>query len=144
MRQFIADNWPVRLWFWIVPLAAPLAAWWYAAPLPWLLGHWLNVVLFAGILALAWVTGWLAAIIPCWFIFGPIYFGQARDNGAPYRIGDQVRVLVTGRHRGQVARVRDVWECRGQVRLDLGEEAAKRWEDVFSDYEVYRIVPDET
>src|SRR5262245_51759928 len=116
MRYFFADGWPERLWFWIVPLAVPVAVWWVVSPLPWIISHWLNALAFAGVLLLAWAVGVLAAIIPGWLVLGPLYFSQARDNGAPYRVGDHVRVL-SRRRRGLVARVSDVWECRAEVRL---------------------------
>ena len=137
MQRFIADNWPARLWMGVVPFAVPAAVCWFVDPLPWLLNHWLNAVLFAGLLVLAWGVGWFAVIIPGWLLLGPLYYSQGLRNGAPYRVGDYVRV-VARRQRGQVARVYEVWAERNQVRLELGEVARERVEDVFSYLEVCR------
>lgn len=59
-------------------------------------------------------------------------------NGAPYRVGDYVRILAR-RQRGRVARVYDVWAERDQVRVELGQEASERVEDVFSHFGVCRV-----
>jgi hypothetical protein len=137
MQRFIADNWPGRLWMALVPLAVPAAVWWLVRPLPWLLDDWLNPVLFAGLLVLAWGVGWFAAIIPGWFLLGPLYYSWGLSNGAPYRVGDTVKVLAR-RQRGRVARVYEVWAERLQVRLDFGEAAREQVEDVFAYFEVRR------
>jgi hypothetical protein len=137
VQRFFADNWPIRLWLAVVPLAAPAAVCWFADPLPWALAHWLNAALFAGLLALAWCAGWFAALVPGWFVLAPLYFSRGLSNGAPYQVGDCVRVLAR-RQRGRVARVYEVWGERDQVRVELGEEARARFEDVFSYHEVCR------
>lgn len=137
MQRLIADNWPGRLWMLLIPLAVPAAVCWYVGPWPWLVSHWFNTVLFAGILVLAWVVGLFAAIIPGWLLLGPLYYSQGLDNGAPYVVGDSVRVLAR-RQRGRVTRVYAVWAERNQVRLELGEIAMERVGDVFSYVEVCR------
>jgi hypothetical protein len=137
VQRFIAEDWPIRLWMGIVPVAVPAAVCWYLAPLPWLVSHWLNLVVFTGVLLLAWGVGWFAAIIPGWLLLGPLYYTQEWRNGAPYRVGDYVRVLVR-RHRGRVVRVYDLWAERHQVRVELGDEERERVTDVFSYVEVCR------
>ncbi len=137
MQWFVAHNWPVRLWLGIAPLAAPVAVCWYTRPLPWVLGHWLNTLAFAGLLVVAWVAGWFFAILGGWLILGPVYYAQGLWNGAPYREGEYVRLLV-GSHRGCVKRVYEVWDERHQVRVELGEGERARYADVFSYVEVCR------
>jgi hypothetical protein len=137
VQRFFADNWPLRLWMGIVPFAVPATVCWYVAPLPWLLSHWLNPVVFAGVLLLAWGVGCVAAIIPGLLLLGPLYYIQGLRNGAPYRVGDHVRVLAC-RHRGRVVRVYDLWKERNQVRVELGDEERERVTDVFSYFEVCR------
>jgi hypothetical protein len=102
-----------------------------------LLGHWRNAAEFAGALVLAWLVGRFVAILVGWFILGPLYFGQALRNGAPFRVGESVRLLA-GSHTGRVVRIYDVWAERSQVRVELGELARNRVEDVFSHVEVCR------
>jgi hypothetical protein len=135
VQWFIADNWPARLWMGVVTVPALVC--WSAHPLPWVLSHWLNAALFAGLLVLAWAVGWFAALIPAWFLLGPLYYGQGLDNGAPYQVGDYIRVL-SRRYRGRVVRVYELWAERQQVRVELGEAARERVEDMFSYFEVCR------
>ena len=58
-------------------------------------------------------------------------------NGAPFHNGDMVHILV-GKHRGKIARVYEIWEERKEVRVDIGEQAKKDVEDVYSYTEVCR------
>jgi hypothetical protein len=137
VQRFFADDWPARLWMRVVPLAVPAAVCWWLEPLPWLLDHWPNAVLFVGLLVLAWGVGWYGALIPGWLVLGPLYYSQGLKNGAPFRAGEHVKVL-TRRHRGRVAQVCEVWAERDQLRVELGEAARVRFEDVFWPFEVCR------
>jgi hypothetical protein len=137
VKWFIADNWPLRLWMGIVPFTVPAVVCWAARPWPWVLDSWLNAALFAGVLALAWLVGWFSAIIFGWLLLGPLYYDQGLSNGAPYRVGDHVQVLCRFQ-RDKVGRVYEVWAERNQVRVELGEAARERVEDVFSYFEVCR------
>lgn len=62
---------------------------------------------------------------------------RRRFNGAPFRSGDLVRIL-SGRHRGVVTTVYEEWPERDQVRVDLGEQAKRDVQDVFSCVELIR------
>jgi hypothetical protein len=52
-------------------------------------------------------------------------------NGGPFRTGDTVQILV-GPHQGKITCVYKEWKERNQVRVDLGDEAQRKVEDVFS------------
>ena len=58
-------------------------------------------------------------------------------NGAPFHRGDRVQILA-GKHKGKVVRVYDEWPERKQVRVDLGDQAKRDVEDVFSEVELCR------
>ena len=61
-------------------------------------------------------------------------------NGAPFQVGDAVHILI-GPHRDRVVRVYEIWPSRGQVRVELGEQAeknVKNVKDVFWNFEVCR------
>ena len=70
-----------------------------------------------------------------WAILGSIV---ARHQGRPFEIGDKVAVL-TGRERGTVTTVYEIWDTRGEVRVDLGPEARDAATDVFSEVEVVEL-----
>lgn len=68
---------------------------------------------------------------------GTLWNIRARVNGAPFQRGDCVQIL-TGLHRGRVARVYEVWGERNQVRVELGEQEKSETKDVFPHLEVFR------
>jgi hypothetical protein len=137
VQRLIADSWPARLWMGVVPFAAPAAVLWITNLWAWLQSHGLNMLPLIALLFLAWVVGWFGAIIPGWLLLGPMYHAQGLSNGAPYRVGDLVRVPAR-RHRNRVARVYEVWAERDQVRLELDDNQRERVKDVFSYFEVCR------
>ena len=70
----------------------------------------------------------------------PVIFSIiSKANGAPFRQGDMVRILI-GPHKDRVARVYDVWQSRHQVRVWFDDKEAKReaFDDVFFETEVFR------
>jgi len=90
----------------------------------------------SGVIAVfaALLFGWILGGVILW----PLLFAIGNKlNGAPFRKGDLVRILV-GQHRDNIARVYDVWTSRNQVRVELGEEAEQKMKDIFSFTEVCR------
>jgi hypothetical protein len=83
----------------------------------------------------AGLLGLVLGLFPGWMIVGNIV---SWIQGAPFREGDTVCVL-SGKHRGKVTTVYEVWECRGQVRVDLGKELKKAVEDVFCNVAVFKM-----
>ena len=84
-------------------------------------------------LPLGWLLGFLALCV-C----GPLIFHFiARTNGAPFQAGDWVRIL-SGSHRDQIVCIYAIWEERGQVRVELDEQAKQDYTDVFSYHEICR------
>jgi len=90
--------------------------------------------LLMGVLLALVVAAFLAGIF--WPLLRPLYKSRALKNGAPFRVGDNVQILV-GRHKGRVARVYDDWrdEC---VRVELGEKEKENFSDIFSDIQLLR------
>ncbi len=73
-------------------------------------------------------------------VFWPLYSLGRWLAGAPFHIGDRVRILV-GPHRDRVVEIYEVWECRCQVRVKLDAQAEKEVRDVFSFTQVFRESP---
>ena len=96
-----------------------------------------SFIWLVGIILVSALLGFFSALLSGWFIFGPLYFTRGQKNGAPFSVGDRVRILV-GAHRDAVVRVYQVWESRNQVRVELGEQEKKDTKDVFSYYQVCR------
>lgn len=62
---------------------------------------------------------------------------RAWMNGAPFHIGDHVQTLA-GKHKGKVVRVYEEWPDRKQVLVNLGDQAKRDVENVFSEFELCR------
>jgi hypothetical protein len=83
----------------------------------------------------AGMLGLALGVFPGWMVIGNIV---SSIQGAPFRKGDTVCVL-SGKYKGKVTTVYEVWECRGQVRVDLGKELKKAVEDVFCNVAVFKM-----
>jgi hypothetical protein len=112
-HYFFAHNWPGRLWITLVPLLCVVLMAWALGPAPPELSR-----------------------------FGPDanrYLMLLEVNGGPFQPGDRVRILV-GRYRGHIATVIEVWEWRGDLRVDLGARAtSKRPTAVFGLPQVIKV-----
>lgn len=95
-------------------------------------GVWLWIVLAA---IPAGLIGLILGVIVIWQIL--LSHPAARIQGWPFKVGDEV-VILTGRHKNTTTTIYEIWEERGQVRVDLGEELKKQVKDVFCAVEVCR------
>ncbi len=124
-QLFFAQGWPWLLMFWGPSIALALLGGWLAP------AGSMGAVLGPGIGASVGVVGML-------LVLRPLQLRLARVNGAPFHNGDLVQVLA-GRYRGRVGRVYAEWETRGQVRVDLGDEAKRKVQDVFGELQLCRV-----
>ena len=85
----------------------------------------------------ALLIGAFAGVSISYFALRGFYYVITRMNGAPFRKGDVVQILV-GEYQGHIAGVYEEWRDRKQVRVDLGDQAAKDVKDVFSLNELCR------
>jgi hypothetical protein len=83
----------------------------------------------------ACLLGFILGVFPTWAIVGNIV---GSIQGAPFYIGDTVCIL-TGKHKGKITTVYEVWEFRGQVKVDLGPEEKNKVTDVFCNVAVFKI-----
>ena len=60
-----------------------------------------------------------------------------RANGGPFKTGDTVQILV-GPYRHRTSQVYEEWREREQVKVDLGETAKEKVEDIFSHNELVK------
>ena len=67
----------------------------------------------------------------------PAYYLGDRLAGAPFRVGDHVRILI-GPYRDRVVEVYDVWDSRRQVRVRLNPQLEREVRDIFSFTQVLR------
>lgn len=96
-----------------------------------------NGALVPDIIVWLWI---LLAMIPAvliGMIIGTVIIWQmllarsaAKIQGWPFKVDEDV-VILKGRHKNKIAKIYEIWEGRGQVRLDLGEELKRDVKDVF-------------
>ncbi|HEY4760490.1 MAG TPA: KOW motif-containing protein, partial [Thermoguttaceae bacterium] len=76
------------------------------------------------------------ALLCGWFILSPIYYDRGLKNGAPFREGDMVRILV-GPHRDRIVKVYAMWQGN-TVRVELGDKEKREFKDIFSPAQLLR------
>src|SRR5688572_851606 len=117
-QYLFAHQWPIRAA--LLGGTFGMMVWTAAALVPVLEpGAW-AVVWCAFLIVVSGLLGLLASLVASAVFLPPLYQVRGLLNGAPYAVGDHVRVLV-GPHRGRVARVYEVWADRAQVRVELGD-----------------------
>ena len=135
-QYFFASNWPPRIWFGAISLTTAGCVAWMCASFLDPLADWRDFALFALYTGVGLLLGFFLAAFPGWFILGPLYYDRELRNGGPFKVGDTVMILSLP-HRGRVARVYSTWQG-DNVRVDIGEESAKRFEDIFSPVQLLR------
>lgn len=86
---------------------------------------------------LAFVAGFFLAVIVGWPLFGPFLMWCSEANGAPFAVGDRVMIL-TGPFADRMSTIYSTWQ-HDTLRVDLGEEAKARFEDIFGAYQLLRV-----
>lgn len=145
-QYFFANLWPVRVfvlvWFVGGPVTfAYLAGGVLAQGFP--LSNLVNLIIVVFFTVVALVIGLLLALIGLsllagilWPLLRPLFNARALKNGAPFQVGDHVRILA-GRHKDRIVRVYDVWK-EDQVRVELGQPEREKFDDIFSDIQLLR------
>lgn len=81
--------------------------------------------------------GWFFALIAGGCTLGPFYEYRGNKNGAPFEIGDRVRILA-GPHRDRIALVYALWQ-HGSVRLEIGDNEREELNDIFVPHQILKI-----
>ena len=104
------------------------------------LAFFVIVALLLGVLLVLVAGSCLAGIF--WPILRPFFEARDVKNGAPFRVGDRVRILA-GRHKDRVVRVYSDWRY-DSVRVELGEKEKEKFTDIFSSLQLLRedVEPD--
>jgi KOW motif len=80
------------------------------------------------------------------FACGPFIFIVCKKfNGAPLKVGDHV-IILAGPQKGATAKVYEIITGQGGqklARLDLGDERAEKFRDIFEQYSVLKIQGDQ-
>jgi hypothetical protein len=98
---------------------------------------WRYVMLLFVSVLLAIILGFFLSLPLAWILLSPSYHAQSLRNGAPFHAGDRVRILV-GPHRGRIVEVREIWDFRNQVRVEIDAKATEDATDEFSPTEICR------
>jgi hypothetical protein len=134
-QYIFARNWPLKACWLAVTIVSVSVAASVCQPNKAFFHDWIYTSLFLVSVLLAPILGFFLSLPFTWLVIDPLYNFRATLNGAPFRPGDRIRILV-GPCRGQVVRVYDVWDSRKQVRVALDEYTAH--EGVFSFTQVCR------
>lgn len=137
MQYIFAKDWPLKAYFSVAAMLGLWAAVATCQPSMALFSDWLYLLLFIVSIVVTPVLAFFLSLPCAWMVIGPLYYLRARLNGAPFHIGDRVRILV-GPHQDRTVQVYEVWAERRQVRVDLDAQTEKDVTDVFSFTQVCR------
>ena len=137
LQYFFARDWPLKAYLWGAALAGLWVAINAAHPSAEMFRDWQFDLAFGILIIVAPVLAYFLALLFGVLFVPPIYQLLGKLNGAPFQVGDQVRILV-GPHRDRVVPIYAVWKDRLQVRVELDEQAKKDVTDVFSHTQVCR------
>lgn len=124
MQYFFATRWIDRLLFGVLPLSGVLATALFLRPSAGQLTDGRRLLLWVGALFLIYMLCLCLARIAAMLVLGPIVNERLRINGAPFRAGHRVRILM-GPHRDRIVQVLEVEDSTNQVRVapESGETA---------------------
>lgn len=142
-QYFFARNWPVRILVVAVPLLFASLMARALGPVPTLAGLEPEARSYLLLLGVALLLGFCVVALIAPFILGPIYHYRAELNGAPFQTGDRVAVLV-GANRGHVARVVEVWDWRGDLRVEWDASVSRRNRTIFGFAQVIKVAEAQT
>ena len=81
------------------------------------------------------MLGFVFGVFPVWMIVGNIV---SVFQGAPFLPGDTVCIL-SGRHKGKITKVNQVWKSRGQIVVNLSTESKTYRDNVYCNVAVFKI-----
>jgi hypothetical protein len=137
VQYLFAKNWPAKVYFSVVVLSSVWFVFALFRPVGDMFTHWQSAVTFVVSILAAPVFGLCISLPLAKLILLPIYYLRGKLNGAPFRVGDRVRILV-GPYRDRVAEVYAVWSERGQVCVEPGEPREAEGSEVFAFTQVCR------
>jgi hypothetical protein len=146
-QYFFASNWPLRVLSMLLFFGAPLR---FTYVVGTILAHVYeplsdisNLFRLVFFLIVAFLFSFLLVIVAgsclagiVWPLLRPLYDARCVKNGAPFHVGDQVRILA-GRYKGRVARVYSPWKD-DSVRVELGEKEKEKFHDIFSSIQLIK------
>ena len=134
---FFAKNMPLKIWR-LSCILAGIVILLYNLPMKGFELDAKAVIFFIGLALVAGIVGFFISLIFS-FVLLPIYSLGARLNGAPFHENEDVYIMV-GTHKGESAKIYEIWEERWQVRVYLGEKEKELFTDVFSYTEVFKTL----
>jgi len=136
-QYLFANDWPLFAYYSLAAILGVVVVVVVCQPSRAIFSDGLYLSMFVVSLLVAPVLGFLVSLPFVWIIIGPLYRFRGTLNGAPFSVGDRVRILA-GPHSGRVVRVYEVWSERCQVRVELDEQAKKEFTDAFSYTQICR------
>jgi len=111
---------------------------WREVPVSALVSDWQAILLLVLAIIAATLLGFFVGMFTCWPLVRIIC---SRYNAAPLQAGDQVMIL-SGPEKGKIAEVYEITKGQGGwnlAKLDLGQERAERFRDIFEEYSLFKL-----
>jgi hypothetical protein len=136
-RDILVGDWPWVLYGSLSSILGVVTVIWATEPARDAFSNWTFWLCFGVAMLIAPVFIFFCGLPLGFIIFGPLFYLADKIAGAPFQVGDRVRILV-GPHRDRIVEVYDVWQSRRQIRVWLDSEAEKNVTDVFGNSQVRR------
>jgi hypothetical protein len=136
IQYIFARSWPRKAYF---SAAAAFGVWSAVVacqPSMAMFGDWEYLLLFVVSVVVAPILAFFLSLLLIPLGMAQLYYWRGRLNGAPFKVGDRVRILV-GQHRGRITRVYSMWQG-DSVRVELGKEAEHTHADIFEPTQLVR------
>ena len=137
MQYFYAKNWPMKIWFTVIPSLFLIFALYFCEPTTALFNDWRNLMHFIFIILITLLLGFFSSFLFGWFVLGPLYYNRGLKNGGPFQEGDVVKI-ITGPYRDKVVNVYSSWQG-DSVRVMLGQSEKEKFQDIFSSTQLIRV-----
>ncbi len=144
MQKIFASDWPMGVMVWPCVVLIPLfvvSLTICALILPFqTFALWQSVLLFLFCGTLSLILGVCLGLVGLFYVFVmilmPLNYVRARLNGSPFHPGDTVQIL-SGAYKGQITHVYEKI-AKGFLRVELGQDAKSKGEDIFAPHQLLR------
>lgn len=138
LQRFFALPLPIRVWNIAFTLAVIICTLRYAGFDSSHLHSLLMTSLWAVVIIVTGILGWLASFMPGLMVFIPVILWREHANGGPFHVGDYVQV-IGGPHDGIVATVIETPSPLPYQDLFYLEYEGSRLHDGFGNLELFKI-----
>ena len=86
MQKIFAHDWPMKIWFTVVPLFFTVGIVSMCEPSWALMTNWKSLLGLTAVIVLSLILGFFASLLVGWPILGSLYYDRELKNGGPFQL----------------------------------------------------------